>query len=508
MSKSRRDAKTTGILLSYVLIAMNSLVGFIYTPILLKNLGTSDYALYSLATNLIGFLVFLDFGLNVGLVKYTSKYLSEKNMQDYLPNFYGMFFLVFCLVSLLIFSFGMVILYNVNNYFGTTMTFSEIQTLKTLVLIMFVTMSICFPFNLFLSIITAHEYFSFVKSVMIVRILLNTSLAIFLLYEGYGIIVLVTTTSIFNFLVVLANFLFCKIKLRVSIRFSGFDFIKLKEVSRFSLLIFTVTIFEKVIWSGSQIILGMHVDTRMLSVFSIAFLLQQIFASFSTAFSGVFLPRITNLSIQKVPSSEISSILCKTGRVQFYLIFLVISGFILFGRSFIRIWAGPEFEEAYIMTLLFFLPLSVLSIQSLGKVILTAYHQLETMSRTYFVTALLSVVAMKYLAPVYGVMGVIMGVIIPIILGPVIYMNYYYHTKQSIDMRKFWIEIIRISAVPIGLAIIAYNIVAVISITGIGELCIYIFIYMVLLFYTMWFFSFNSYEKNFVFNLVGWNNER
>ena len=499
MIKSKKDEKKNGVFLSYFLIGLNSIVGVIYTPILLETLGHSDYALYSLSTNIIGFLVFLDFGLNIGIVRYISKYLSSNN-EHKLPSFYGMFLIVFIFISFLILMFGFLIHQNVDLFYNLTMTIDELTKLKKLIVIMFATMTICFPFNLFLAIITANEHFTFLKTVMISRIIINTILLIFFLKMGYGIVFLVTITSFFNFLVVFTNYMFCKFKLKISIKFNDFDKEKLIKVIKFSFLIFTITIFEKIIWSGSQIILGMHVSTYILSIFSIAFLLQQIYASFSTAFSGVFLPKITSMVVNNRSDEEISNLFLRSGRIQFYLIFLIFTGFLIFGKAFIYFWAGAEFQSAYSIALFFFFPLSILSFQSLGKVILTSRNQLGTMSITYLITALLSVFLMIILAKEYGVNGIVFSVVIPLILGPVVYMNLYYHFKQSLNMVKFWSEIIKIGILPIFFSLLCYYLINLIEINRIIDLLFYISIYTFLCLIIMWNFSLNDYEKNLFIN--------
>tara|TARA_B100000795_G_C22790962_1_gene436926 strand:- start:977 stop:2494 length:1518 start_codon:yes stop_codon:yes gene_type:complete len=501
MSQLKKDEKKKGVFLSYLLIGLNGIVGVVYTPILLQTLGYSDYALYSLSSNIIGFLVFLDFGLNNGIVRYITKYLSSNNEKK-LPSFYGMFLTVFISISLLILMFGILIHQNIDALYSITMNIDEITKFKKILVIMFSTMAICFPFNLFLAIITAKEHFIFLRTVIICRIIINTFLLIIFLKMGYGIVFLVSITSLFNFIVVFANYLFCKFKLKIKIQFNNFDKKKLIEVVRFSFLLFTVVIFEKIIWSGSQIILGMYVSTLILSVFSIAFLLQQIYASFSTAFSGVFLPKITNMVVNNRPDSEISDLFIRSGRIQFFLISIIFSGFIIFGKTFILFWAGPEFQNAYYTALFFFIPLSILSVQSLGKVILTSRNQLKTISIVYFITVITSIILQFILVKDYGVNGITLGVVLPLMLGPIIYMNLYYHAKQSLDVLNFWSEIIKSGRLPLIFALSSYFFIYFNDINSIIYLIIYIVIYAVLYLIIIWNFSLNKYEKELFLNFL------
>jgi len=66
----------SGIVLSYVYMAITMVIGLLYTPVMLDLLGQSEYGLYTLATSVIGYLSFLNLGLESALVKYTAKYIA------------------------------------------------------------------------------------------------------------------------------------------------------------------------------------------------------------------------------------------------------------------------------------------------------------------------------------------------------------------------------------------------------------------------------------------------
>lgn len=66
-----------GALLSYVSIALNMVIGLLYTPYMLRMLGQSEYGLYSLAASLIAYLTVLDLGFGNAIVRYTAKFRAE-----------------------------------------------------------------------------------------------------------------------------------------------------------------------------------------------------------------------------------------------------------------------------------------------------------------------------------------------------------------------------------------------------------------------------------------------
>ena len=62
-----------GAALSYVNIIATLAVGLLYTPVMLKLLGQSEYGLYSLIGSFAGYLGVLDLGLGNTIVRYTAQ---------------------------------------------------------------------------------------------------------------------------------------------------------------------------------------------------------------------------------------------------------------------------------------------------------------------------------------------------------------------------------------------------------------------------------------------------
>ena len=71
-----------GAALSYLSIALNMVVGLVYTPYLLRMLGQSEYGLYSLAASLIAYLTVLDLGFGNAIVRYTAKFRTEGKLRE------------------------------------------------------------------------------------------------------------------------------------------------------------------------------------------------------------------------------------------------------------------------------------------------------------------------------------------------------------------------------------------------------------------------------------------
>lgn len=443
-----------GVVLNYVVIFLNTVVGLLYTPYMLRMMGQSEYGLYSLVASVIAYLTVLDLGFGNAIVRYTAKFRAEKKTEEQYEMF-GMFFLLYLVIGIIAFGIGLGLYFNVDTLFGNTMTAVELGRARIMMLLMVANLAFTFPMSIWGSIIQAYEDFVFQKSLNIIRIILNTVVMICLLHFGYKAVAMVVVQTIFNVLTLVLNFIYCRRKLNIHIyfRFKHFHWGFLKEVALYSFWIFLNAIIDRVYWSTGQFVLGAMVGTAAVAVFAIAIQLEGMYMQFSTAISSVFLPKVTAMVATNRSRKEISDLFIRTGRIQYIVLAYILSGFIIFGRQFIELWAGAGYSDAYMISLLFFIPLTVPLIQNLGITILQARNEMKFRSVLYIIIALVSLVMQIVLTSHFGGIGCAMGVSGALVVGQILIMNVYYRHRQDLDIMTFWKEISKMSVIPIVLII-------------------------------------------------------
>lgn len=483
-----------GAALNYVVILLNIAVGLLYTPYMLRMMGQSEYGLYSLVASVIGYLTVLDLGLGNAVVRYTAKYRAEgKTKEQY--EMFGMFFILYTIISLVALIGGIGLYLNVDAMFGSTMTDVELSKARIMMLILVFNLAFTFPMSIFGSIMTAYERFIFPKAINLIRILLNTAIMIALLEMGYKAIAMVILQTVFNVATLIINFLYCKYKLKIKIMFARFQWGFLREVAIYSFWIFLNVIMDKIYWSTGQFILGIVAGTVAISVFAVAIQFQTMYMQFSTAISGVFLPKVTGMVTLRNSNKEISDLFIKTGRIQNIIMAMILFGFLTFGRPFVNLWAGPEYSDAYIITCLFFISVYIPLIQNLGITILQARNQMKFRSLLYIVIASVALVLQYFFAKLWGGIGCAFAIAGALFVGQGIIMNVYYRIKQGLDIRRFWVEITKMNLAPAILSILSFIVMQKYAIDNWLTLavciCLYAFIYIVVLYKL----SMNEYER-------------
>lgn len=483
-----------GAVLSYVILGLSNVVGLLYTPYMLRMMGQSEFGLYSLVGSVVAYLTILDLGFGNAIIRYTAKFRAEgKTDEQY--SMFGMFIVLYSFIALLALAAGLALYFNVESIFGSAMSADELGKARILMLLMVFNLVFTFPFSIFGSIITAYEDFIFQKVVQIVRIVLNTLLMVILLKFGYRAIGMVVLITIFNVASQLVNFWYCKYRIKVKFYFNKFKWGFLREVAMYSFFIFLNAIIDKIYWSTGQIVLGAFVSTAAVAIFAVGIQLENMYMNFSTAISGVFLPRVTAMTTYEQSNKAISDLFIRTGRIQYIIMAFILTGFIVFGKQFVILWAGPNYADVYTISLLFFIPLTVPLIQNLGITILQARNNVQFRALLYIVIAILSLGLQLLVVKKYGGIGCAAAICIAIVIGHIIVMNIYYYKKQAIDIPKFWKEIAKMSVTPLILGSGAYFLMSLINVNTILTLGLSIILFSLIYLPVFWFVGMNESER-------------
>lgn len=483
-----------GAVLNYVIIALNAIVGLLYTPFMLRCLGQSEYGLYSLVASIIAYLTLLDFGFGPAVVRYSAKYIAEGKKHEQ-SALYGLFIRLYSIIGVIAFLIGLILYFNIDWLFDRTMTEMELSQARTMIMLLLINLALTFPFSVFGSIITAYEKFVFTKSITICRILFSTIVLIVVLKLGFKAVALVVVQTAFNIGVLMVNYIYCRKELKINLIFEKFNWSFIKELLSFSVWMFIADIMFKFYYSTGQFVLGAVSGTTAVALFALGVTMITMYIMFSGGISGVLLPRITTMVTKHCSDKEISDIFTKVGRLQFIIMGLILSGFIVFGRTFIKIWAGPGYDAVYSIALVFFISTLVPLVQNTGIIILQARNQLRFRSIMLLVVSALGVGLQVLLSITFGALGCAVAVGLSNIIGQGIIMNWYYHRCQRINIFYFWKEIGKMSVVPVILSLAAYFIYGVFEVNSIYSLIVwiigYIFVYILL----SWNFSLNESER-------------
>lgn len=488
------NERKIGILLSYLNIALHAIVGFLYVPILLHYIGKSEYGLYQLIGSLIAYFSIMDFGLTAAVTRFYTKYKALKDkvgMENILAiSLYG--YGGATGLSLLV---GGICYWNLDSIFGASMTAGELLEARHMFLLLLFNIAVSLSTMVFRSVINAYEKFLFLKGLETVQLILQPALVILILQKYPTAMAVAVAQTMLNVGLILARIYYCFARLHITIQFHYWNQELFHDFKKLALSVFCVSLIDQVFWKTNQIILGIVQGTGAVAVYSIASLIYMNYMALSTAISGVYLPHITEMVAQRKPMEELSALFIQIGRWQYYLLALVATGFIIFGRQFIQLWAGSGFEDSYWITILIILPFTIDLIQNIGLAILQAMNRYEFRAKIYFLTGVLNLVLAIPLGIKYRGIGCAVATGFSMLIGNGVVMNYFYKKYIGLDIHRFWKQIGRVS-LSVGLCLVAgYGVDHVISGTGKLLFLLKILGYMVLYGVMVYFTAMNPEEK-------------
>ena len=435
------DQKKAGVLLSYGQTVLSTIISLVYTPVMLRLLGTSEYGTYTLVSGFISNLSLMSFGLGSAYVRYYSRAKVQEG-EDGVAHINGMFMVIFLVISAMSLLVGGVLVANVQNIFGAKLTAHEIETARVLMALLVVNIAVSFPCSVFSSYITANERFLFQRVINMIRTVLNPIVMLPLLLMGLGSVALVVVTLVLSVVTDAFNIWYCRRKLSMRLTFGHFDFALLREMGGFSFFIFLNMIIDQINWTVDTTLLGIISGTAATAIYGVGAQINSYYKTLSTSISGVFVPQINRIVAEGQGDDRLTSLFTRVGRIQFLLLMLVLTGFVFVGEPFIDAWGGGEYAGAYPIALMLMVPVTLPLIQNLGIEIQRAKNMHQFRSKVYFFMALGNVLVSIPLGMRYGGLGCAMGTAISLIIGNGFVMNWYYQTHIGLDMKYFFRSIL------------------------------------------------------------------
>lgn len=489
-----------GVILSYVTTGVNMLIQLIYTPVMIRLLGQSEYGLYTLVGSVVSYLSLFSLGFTGAYLRFYSRYESKKDKAG-IAGLNGMFLVMFSIMSIAALVCGMILSCFTEQLFGSNLTMKELETAGVLMRFLVVNIALTFPSSLLNSMISAHEQFLFQRILNLAGIIFNPFICLPLLLAGHGSVAVVAVTTGITFTKLLVDSWFCLRKLHIKFSFREFDFGLLKEIGSFSFFLFLNMIIDQINWSVDKFILGRVSGTSAVAVYGVGAQINSLYTLFSTSISSVFAPRVNRIAASKSDTmfQEFTDLFIKVGRIQSLVLFLVASGFVVFGRYFITdIYTTWEYAESYPVALLLILPVTIPLIQNLGIEVQRAVNKHQTRAIIYFFMAIINICVSIPLGRWYGPIGCALGTAGSLLIANGLIMNVYYHKAIGIDMIAFWKSIVSLSKGMLLPCVLGAFIMCYIKFDGIVNFGIWVVVYTAVYCGSMWLFGMNDYEKNLI----------
>ena len=431
MSKSSRQIKW-GAILSYLSIFINILAGLLYTPWMIKQIGQSQYGLYTLANSLITMFL-VDFGLSTATSRYVAKYRAE-NKPEEAERFLGMVYKLYLIIDAIIFAILFILFFFIDTIYAN-LTALELEQFKVVYIIAGSFAIINFPFVNLNGILNAYEKFIQLKLADFIYRILIVVLTVSALICGLGLYALVAVHAIVGIIVIVYKLIIIKKTIPIKVNFKFYDASLLKDISGFSIWATLSIIAQRLIINITPTILGIVADTRAIALFGVVATIEGYAYTITSAINGMFMPKIARMYADE-DKKQLDDLLIKVGRFQYALNGLIIAGFAILGQLFISLWMGIEYIEAYICILLVIAPGIFFNSMQIANTALVVEKKVQLQAIVNIIIGVINVILSFVLSSQYGVIGACISICIAYIIR-VVLLLFIYQKKMKLNILGF-----------------------------------------------------------------------
>ena len=426
-----------GAILSYIQVVLSVAVSVIYVPVLLRYLGQSEYGLYQIVGSFFSYISVFESCMSTGVLRNYCNALGSQD-KEAADVTLSMAKVIYRVIAALMVVAGVIVIFAFRSFYASSFTASELKESSAILLLLFANMMVTLLGSVYLTILTGHEKFTFLKVLAIIIQVAQPFFVILCVRKIPYAITVSTVIVVFNVLTVLMRYLYVTRKLKIRIVKKKRNRKVIGEIVGLSATILLGCIADQIFWKTDQVILGKLFSTTVVAVYSVGAQIYMMYMQFGTQIASVFYPKVSILYQEENGLQKVSDLFIRVGRATFFVILLVLSGFIIFGREFLLVWVGEGYEAAYWVAIIVMLPFSVDLAQNLGLCILQVKGQYGFRAKIYLLSALLNIITTVLFARRIGITGAALSTGISMFLTSGLIMNWFFQKRVGLNMIKFW----------------------------------------------------------------------
>lgn len=493
-----------GAILTYLTQFLSIAISFVYVPIMLRMLGQAEYGLYSIVQSLISYLQMSEMGIGTTATRYNSKYIAQKD-ENGQKAINGMFFKLYMGIAAVCIVVAAVLFFCLDGIYAKYSP-ESLQLIKTLFVIAVLNLVITFVFKIFNAIVIAYEEYIFLKVITLIQTILGPVGMLAVLFLGCRSIGMLCVTTAISLLFGLVQMFFCLKKYHISFSFKNHEPALFRKILSFTLFVFINSMATQLMMNSDKLVISIVMTEYAVAVFAIVMQFHTYSYNFANVLSGFYLPKFTKHVVQeKGISAELMADVQKTGRIQVLVAGLIFGGFLAIGQPFILRWVGPDYLEAYWLTVIVLITETVGASQSMFNSLMQAMNLHKTRALLSLAASGIKIVLTVVFTIYFGLLGCAVAFFLGWLMKQLVF-NWYYWKKVGIDIPAFWKQMCKLflplfgTVLVLSLASVALQ--KLIPADSYLILAIYAVCYSALYFVLLWFTALNSNEKQEIHRIL------
>lgn len=390
-------------------------IAFFVSPFIITSLGKELYGVWILIVSVTGYFTVLDFGVSTAIVRYISSSTAQSDHAK-ARAVYSTSIVIFSIISVAILLLSSVLGYFFQDLFKLY-SIPRIY-LYAVFLVSALDLACSLLFSVFSGSLAGLQEFKFINGTSILFNIIKTILLVFLLKLGFSLLTLALLQLLVSGFKALSQYV--KIKLNYSfMRFSSgaISRTSAKMIYDYSIYSFVIAIALKLLFYTDSVVIGAFINVSEIVFYAIPASLLDYLEKFIWAIVAVLVPVISANEATGNNEENAKFYIIGTRYILLVSMPIMVSLF-FFGQDFISIWMGAEIgENSGLVLKLLLIGFGFSFSQLLASGILKGISKHRVLAYILAAEAVANIVLSLLLAKPYGVAGVAVGTLVPLVLA-------------------------------------------------------------------------------------------
>lgn len=429
-------ATVKNVIFNWLGMAANILYGFFLVPVVIHGLGDTHYGLWNLIMSCVGYMAVLDFGIQTAVNRYVARFRSLGDT-DGVNSVYSNALVMYGIIAIFAFTAGAIVALNIGSIFNIAQ--GDIGLARNVMLLMALFAAIELPCNVFGAVLFAFHRFDIINVITIVVLCLQALFVWIAMKSGVGL---------WGFALILFGLGMTKYAIQyiVSHRIAGKLNFRPTLISQntirtmivFSGITFLSIIVNYIIFKTDNIVIGIFLSPEAITFYSIGFMLSDYITQIVTKMCVTFTPMFSEYEARGDQESFWRLLLTSS---RFSTLIGIPAGLtaILIAKDFISLWLGERYHTAYtVMVILMISRMAGFPTASMSSMLYgIGRHHINLYTGVF--EALLNIVLSVILVRYYGIVGVALGTMIPMVIANIFYPAFVCR-NIGLDVKRWVVE--------------------------------------------------------------------
>lgn len=413
---------------NWVGLLVSIIIAFWVSPIIVNSMGKEMYGVWTLIVSITGYFTVLDFGVNTAIVRYISSSIAKKEYEA-ARSIFSTSILIFALVS-----FGIVLISTIIGYFLPDI-FSIKNVSRQYLYVVFMVSALDLALGLLFSVyqgsLIALQEFVFVNAVSIVINIIRSIIIVIAIKNGAGIMILAVSQLLASLL---------KAGLQYVVINNKYNYLRydrnhvntstIKKIYNYSVYSFLIAISLKLLFYTDSVVIAARIGVAEVAFYSIPATLLDYLEKLVWSMISVLVP-IVSANHAYGNDNDNRQLYIYGTRYTLLISLPIIISLYFYGDDFIGLWMGPEFgRQSYLVLKLLLIGFGLSFSQLIAHGLLKGVSRHKVLAYILCIEALLNFTISMLLAKKFGIEGVAVGTMVPLLIASVVIIFYTCNVTQ------------------------------------------------------------------------------